>query len=263
MPTALNGLAAEAQASDEGEVGTSFSGNGGSDGRSSGSDTDFRFVCINNNDNEVGGGTPPVPPVPPEDACLLCFEEISDELRDAIIAALVADGPLVIVPGVYEVPADKTTIEGLCEWLADNAPLFLTQAQINALVDSFINANPGLSRVEIGELLDCLIDARIIVVVPPAPPGGCPGCFTAKPDGIWPPGLLNNQFLPKIATGEFQLDGTVVLNVEDICEKLALDGTTTSEFETFLNAVLPGKANKNTIEDVIACLLATGDLSIG
>ena len=55
LPTALNGLATEAQASDEDEIGASSLGTGvGSDGgRPSGSDSDSRFVCIDNNDFTV------------------------------------------------------------------------------------------------------------------------------------------------------------------------------------------------------------------
>jgi hypothetical protein len=52
LPTALSGLATDngAQASaDEGERGAS----GSDGGRPSGSDTDFRYVCINNNNNNV------------------------------------------------------------------------------------------------------------------------------------------------------------------------------------------------------------------
>ena len=53
LPTALNGLATEVQASeDEGEIGASSSGSDGG-GRPSGSDSDSRFECINNNDFAV------------------------------------------------------------------------------------------------------------------------------------------------------------------------------------------------------------------
>ncbi len=53
---ALGDLATEAQASaDEGEVGASSFESGG---RTSGHDSDSRFVCINNNNNNVGGETP-------------------------------------------------------------------------------------------------------------------------------------------------------------------------------------------------------------
>ena len=67
LPTALNGLATnEEQASaDEGEIGASFSGSSG-DGRPSGSDSDSRYVCINNNDfTVIREGPIPIPPLPP------------------------------------------------------------------------------------------------------------------------------------------------------------------------------------------------------
>ena len=60
LPTALRGLASdEAQVSaDESERGAS----GSDGGRPSGSDSDSRFVCINNNNNVViGGGEEPIP----------------------------------------------------------------------------------------------------------------------------------------------------------------------------------------------------------
>jgi hypothetical protein len=75
LQPALNGLATdETQAAEEGEVGASSIGSDG--GRSSGSDTDFRVVCIyNNNFNVNEGGTTPEPPdgeVPsPEDFATL------------------------------------------------------------------------------------------------------------------------------------------------------------------------------------------------
>jgi len=72
-PFLSNLLASEAQASDEGERGASSygSGSGGYDGEKSRSDGDFKFVCINNNNNTVVE-VPPVPPVPVN--CDDCFE---------------------------------------------------------------------------------------------------------------------------------------------------------------------------------------------
>ena len=61
----------EAQAADEGEVGASTLGNGGGSdggGRPSGSDSDSRFVCIDNNDNTVVGGEEPI-----SELCEECF----------------------------------------------------------------------------------------------------------------------------------------------------------------------------------------------
>src|SRR5688572_13791219 len=86
-PELSSTLASEAQASDEGQSGASSFGSGerSNGGGHSGSDNDFKFVCINNNNNE---GAPQVPPVPPEeDPCVLCFEEFAgtDDLLDAIL----------------------------------------------------------------------------------------------------------------------------------------------------------------------------------
>jgi hypothetical protein len=84
LPTALRGLATddEAQAFDEDDIGVSSFGNDG-DGRPSGSDTDSRFVCINNNNNKIVEGeeepispTPPELPEPPEPASLTVKKEI-------------------------------------------------------------------------------------------------------------------------------------------------------------------------------------------
>src|SRR5215204_2802440 len=86
LPPVLSGLlTSETQASYEGERGPSSygSGSGGSYGSGqSGSDGDFKFVCINNNNNTVIGvddeepippesSEPPTPPTP----CVLCFIE--------------------------------------------------------------------------------------------------------------------------------------------------------------------------------------------
>ena len=223
LPTALSGLATdEAQTADEGEIGASSSGNGdGSDGKSSGHDSNSRYVCINNNNNNVGGETP-VPPVPPEDACLLCFEEISDALRDAIIAALVAPGELVIVEGELEVPATVITIEGLCEWLGDNAPLELTETQIDDLIDTFADANPTIPRAEIEALVDCFIDARIIEEEPLT----CDDCF-ARLDP--PTQLALNAFLTlqgDISLADMGIQYTIdedVNNIAELCIALNTD----------------------------------------
>ncbi|MGE0242647.1 MAG: hypothetical protein AB7F53_04580 [Nitrososphaeraceae archaeon] len=238
----------------------------GRDGKSD-SDTNSSIVCINNNNNIVvqEEPVPPVPPVPPVDECILCFDETTPEVRDAVIDALEAEGPLVIVPGVYEVPDTVITIEELCEWLVENGPLFLTQEQIENLIDSFIDANPGLSRADVEELVQCLIDAEIIIVVPPEPTGGCADCFTTIPnDGPWPPGLLN-QFIDFLEEETPTVGGVTVTNIQQLCTALlnADPEVTTSEFRELLEEALPGNANKNTINAVIACLIATGDLVVG
>jgi hypothetical protein len=168
----LSDPAIGAQALNEGQIGASSFGSGGGSygGGQSGSDNDFKFVCINNNNNTVIGGGEPVPPVPPEDACLLCFEETTEEVRDAIDTFLAAQGDITVSPGIV-IPESVNTYQQLCTWLAGEAPLILTQIQIDALIDGFVSASPGVDREDVADLVRCLIDADLIDVVPPEPPG--------------------------------------------------------------------------------------------
>ena len=76
---ALDALATEAQAEDEGANGASSGNDGRGDGRSTGHDSNSRFVCINNNNNKVVAEEP-IPPTP----CELCFAELSTQAKDNI-----------------------------------------------------------------------------------------------------------------------------------------------------------------------------------
>ena len=109
---ALGALATEAQAEDEGEVGASSFGSDGS-GKPSGSDSDSRFVCINNNDNTVttganednGGET---------DQCAVveaCFEKYLGEDFETLTMAL-ENGQVFIING-QEVTLNN--FEDICE----------------------------------------------------------------------------------------------------------------------------------------------------
>ena len=172
VPPALNGLTTEALGSDEGEVGANSLGSGvGSNGKSSGNDGDSRFICINNNDFNVGdggGGTPTDP------TCEECFADISAELRTAIEDVLAA-GPITI-PGT-DIVIDAGTIVELCEFL-DLNPLSLTREQIELAIDAFIGTNTGL-EAEVRALIECLIDAGVIIVIPPDGDDACGDCFAA------------------------------------------------------------------------------------
>jgi hypothetical protein len=136
----------------------------------------FSFICINNNNNIVAGGeTPPTPPpVPPVDECLLCFEETTQALRDAINTFLAEQGVIIVAPGI-EIPANVNNFEDLCDWLTEEAPLLLTQEQINDLIAAFASAT-GQPEGDVEDLVDCLIDAGLIEVVPPEPPGNFTVC---------------------------------------------------------------------------------------
>ena len=132
--SALNGLTGGPQAADEGANGANSFGSGsGSDGRSSSHDGDnTKVVCIFNNGAEEE----------PKDECLLCFDEISDELRDAIedLLATPGRGPIVISDDV-SIPVSVTTIELFCDFLAENAPIILTESEIEDLIDDFVASN--------------------------------------------------------------------------------------------------------------------------
>jgi hypothetical protein len=87
LPTALNGLATEAQASDEDEIGASSSGSGS--GRPSGSDSDSR-ICINNNDFNVVVEEEEEPPEPL--TCEECFSKVLGPEKLASVNAILEGG---------------------------------------------------------------------------------------------------------------------------------------------------------------------------
>ena len=132
-PSTLNALATdEAQAADEGEIGASSfgSGGGGSDsGRPSGSDSDSRYVCINNNDFEVV-----TPPEPPDTiTCEECFmenvsPEVIQDINDRNFFLWFIGGEEFRVSG----------IEGMCSALqeADATALEIFNALLVAGIDS-------------------------------------------------------------------------------------------------------------------------------
>ncbi len=111
MPTSdLGALATdEAQAEDEGANGVNSGNDGrGDGGRQSGSDSDSRFVCINNNNYNVGGETPE--PL----NCEECFKEnLSPEQVIALEAFLENTLPMPIGGEIIEI----NNIADLCEAL--------------------------------------------------------------------------------------------------------------------------------------------------
>jgi hypothetical protein len=215
LPTALSTLLTNGETDDKLYSYGSNSGSYG--GESSGSEiNDFRFICINNNNNTVIGGEesiPPTSPVPPVDECLLCFEETTQAVREAVIATLEAEGPLVIVPGVYEVPEEVTTIEGLCEWLTENAPLELFEIQIELLINTIGNVNPSLPSEQIDELVDCLIEAGFIEVVIPT----CDDCFDVLGSELID--IINNILLNP---NDIPIQGTNVVIPPEVDDVIAL-----------------------------------------
>ena len=149
LPTGLSGLATdEAQASaDEGEVGANSVGSDG--GRQSGSDSDSRFVCINNNEFNVNEGNGDE-----TDECDIklkaCFEQFLGVGFDQFEEGL-ANGIDIIING-EEVAFNS--FEGMCLALKG-----VPSGQLEvALQDIITDATGGFPPITI-EFLTCVAEA--------------------------------------------------------------------------------------------------------
>jgi hypothetical protein len=108
FPPFLGGGDIAAEAAEPSTDASSFAGSGDSDGGSV--INDFRFICINNNNNTVIGGEEPIPPepippTPPVDPCEDCFaqnlnatgfEAVEDELDFGIEIKLDGQLPQIV-----------------------------------------------------------------------------------------------------------------------------------------------------------------------
>jgi len=160
LPPALNGLATdETQAAEEGEVGASSIGS--DSGRSSGSDTNFRVVCIYNN----------IPPEPCAEADDIeaCFEEfllLPDDF-ELLTDALASPSGLTAEINGQEVTL--RSFDDICEALGGITTwneIFLALLNIaEELSDP--TAPVGIS----GELVDCIAEALGIPLPQPPPEG--------------------------------------------------------------------------------------------
>ena len=144
LPTALSDLATEAQATaDEGEIGASSigSGSGGSDGsgdgRPSGSDTDYRFVCINNNNNNVVAEE--------QTSSLTVYKEVfgcdiitQNDERTMNCKDLLNNSPLWI-----NCEDPPMSIEGFCQNLPENLFDIQVLGPQNNLIDEFVGPEDG------------------------------------------------------------------------------------------------------------------------
>jgi hypothetical protein len=136
-----------AEATQEDSIGAaSFADDGGSNGDRS-QINDFRFICINNNNNTVIGGEEPVQPI---DGCEECFtENIIEEVQ------------ITNFTGTLVIYTEFGDLEGLCEFLSD--PTITNNEKIAELVLIFSRTNiPTDIRLSI---LECL-DEREIIVFP-------------------------------------------------------------------------------------------------
>jgi hypothetical protein len=161
----LKGLEDDDKDSSEAKYGDASYGNGGSYGsggsygdRHSDKDKDdFSFVCINNNNNEVGvGGGAGNVTDGVEEGCEECFDKLTGNVAEALANGLAngftIDG-LTVPPG--------TSIEELCV-LLEGANISLTATELLALINQVL---PGATDAEITQILQlvfCLEDLGLI-----------------------------------------------------------------------------------------------------
>ena len=171
---ALGALATddEAQAAtDEGEVGANTLGSGSdrSDGgRPSGSDSDSRFVCIDNNDNVV------VQEEPISELCEECFAANS-ALQTEIIEALVDLEDSITFSGpdyVLAIGSGTNTIEQVCAIIESSAEFYGAPIPADVFDQVFTLLLTGEFDVELpalDTLIECLLKEGIIVDTELAP----------------------------------------------------------------------------------------------
>ena len=154
MPTALDGLATEAQA-DEGEIGASSFGSGGGSngGGPSGSDSDFRFVCINNNDNTAENGDETDQCTEDIEACFNQF--LGRELTLTLKAAL--ESPAGVTIDINGVNVTFESFEDLCSELRG-----LTFQQLSDAIVDIIEEAGIIAMIDIG-LIECIAEVLQIV----------------------------------------------------------------------------------------------------
>ena len=147
LPQFLSGVGLTAKTADEISDASSFSGN--SDGSEF---NDFRFICINNNNNTVIGAEEE-----PIDPCVECFTEN------------LSPGQLNNLTNVLS-NNDLRDLGGLCEALSD--PTISNQEKITLLSDIFIDAGITIETDidAVLRVLNCLDELGLII----PPPIGLP-----------------------------------------------------------------------------------------
>ena len=171
LPTALSGLATEVQATeDEGEIGASSSGSDG--GRPSGSDSDSKFECIDNNDFAVVEEEEE----PISELCEECFAANS-RLQTAILDFLVEfDGVAITqffsedgIGEIFFTATETNTIEQLCAQI-ESAVEIQGVPLSDEVIEQFFNAVLGGGfEAEIEALVECLLKEGLIVDREPPP----------------------------------------------------------------------------------------------
>ena len=149
LPPALSTLLTGGEADDNAYSYGSGERNYGSE--SSGSETDFRFICINNNNNTVVGvdnGTTPIQPEP-----ITCEECFTENLTVGQLNSLLS----------FLAILNFENLEGLCEFLSDS-----TTSNANKLVVlvSLLSGIEGITEENFDSVVDCLEELGLIIVPP-------------------------------------------------------------------------------------------------
>jgi hypothetical protein len=131
---------------------------------------DFRFVCINNNDNEnnivVVNETTPIPPTPPDPtiACEECFtenENLTPVQLEAINRVLAEIGPLTVT--FFEEQISVNDLAALCTYLT----LSSSEEDLNNSVfqligtanSAFLDPSEIIEEPVAEEIVQCIIEA--------------------------------------------------------------------------------------------------------
>ena len=161
LPSFLGGGEVAAEAVEPNTDASSFAGNKG-DGSEI---NDFRFICINNNNNtviEAGNESIPIPPTPPVDPCEDCFrQELTQEQIDQIVSE---SRPFPV--GTLS----ATSLAELCEFLRADLSDEDRIVVYNQLDERMDDVMPDIGIESQNFILNCLVGLGLIVEPPPPPP---------------------------------------------------------------------------------------------
>lgn len=125
---------------------------------------DFRFICINSNNNTVvGNDEEPISPIPPV-SCEDCFEEfaLTEELLTSIAGL---EDPIIPLFGSQILDLTGVTdIKSLCDPFIE-ASLDLTPPVARQLFNQLLPELTAPEQLEVEALITCLYDTGTIVLI--------------------------------------------------------------------------------------------------
>ena len=150
FPPFLGGGDIAADAVEPSTDASSFTGSGGNDKSEF---NDFRFICINNNNNTVIGGEEPIPPTPPVDPCEDCFAQNLNATAFADVEEALATGINISIetgglPAIFSVES----FTELCD-LIEERPL-----EISSIVQQVLEAAGLEPGEEFNGILSAIVD---------------------------------------------------------------------------------------------------------